>query len=602
MLCLALGALLFTFGCKGVNNGGGQGEKKIASYKVEHLQENKDDDEYTTYETEEKKGEVGKSTNAQAKSYDGFIAQPFSQSLVNVDGSTIVQIKYKRKITSIILNLDGGEAETKLENGEGGNKVLRGKYNAKVEVKGLKKEGYVCEKWEPPLPLSFPIKDDTEHIYTAKWQNAIQINIIEGDERLTVISPVNIAFNAGMSWADIKEKMAENVSLKTEWQGGDYELYDWRCENDEGEEITDERIVKNGMKVYPRSNYARFKWSQSEPTACEGYAGKTPKGRIIVPKKTTKISGFLRSELTAVDFRACSELVEVDLSWTTMTSIDLSTCPKVKKINFSYCTKLESANLAGCIELKTISTYFNGGFYHCSALKTVSLAGCIELTEIDLRGITAITSIDLSGCSNLPSIDFSEHTELASVNLTGCSGLAEVKLGYTAITSIDLSGCSNLTKIDFGGCTKLKSANLTGCSKLKTISTGYGGEFRDCNALETVNLKDCSELISVELNSTAITSIDLSTCLKVKRVSFKNCTKLESVNLEGCEALASIDRYSFDGSIEAEVKLPLSITKIGKNAFGVSTSSYCKKVLVPNTTIKQLVIDSKYPASRIEEY
>ena len=79
-------------------------KRKVVTYKVEHLQENIENDEYSLYESEDKTGDAGKNTNAQAKTYDGFIAQSFAQSLVKVDGSTIVQIKYKRKITFLILN------------------------------------------------------------------------------------------------------------------------------------------------------------------------------------------------------------------------------------------------------------------------------------------------------------------------------------------------------------------------------------------------------------------------------------------------------------------------------------------------------------------
>ena len=264
---------------------------------MEHLQENKDNDKYSLYESEDKTGDAGTNTNAETKTYEGFVAQSFAQSLIKADGSTIVQIKYKRKITSLILNLDGGKTERTLEDGKDGNKLLKGKYGAKVEVKEPTKENHDFEKWEPQLPESFPIKNDTEHIYTAKWKkNAIQIHIIGGDERLTVTSPVDFPFRTGMTWADIKEKMKENVSLKSEWQGVDYELYDWRAEGDKGEEITDERIVEDGMKVYPRSNYTKFKWKQNEPTCLIGYTGGKPIGKIIIPAKTTEIDadgGFM---------------------------------------------------------------------------------------------------------------------------------------------------------------------------------------------------------------------------------------------------------------------------------------------------------------------
>ena len=50
------------------------------------------------------------------------------------------------------------------------------------------------------------------------------------------------------------------------------------------------------------------------------------------------------------------------------------------------------------------------------------------------------------------------------------------------------------------------------------------------------------------------------------------------------------------------MKLPTSIIKIQYDAFGNNSDNYCKKVLVPNKTIKKLVKDSGYPEDRIEMY
>jgi len=557
-------------------------KRKVVSYKVEHLQENKDDDEYTKHEIEEMVGEAGTNTNAKAKTYKGFIAQFFAQSLIKEDGSTVIQIKYTRKITSLILNLDGGETKTELEDGKDGNKLLKGKFGAKVEVKEPTKEDYVLKKWEPLLPDFFPEEDDTEHIYTAKWKDSIQINIMEGDERLTMRSPVELPFKTGMTWADIKEKMVENVSLKAEWQGGDYELYDWKCENDEGDEITDEKIAEDGMKVYPRSNYAKFKWDQYDSKLLIGYTGEKPKGKIIIPIKTTKIKerAFKECiELTAVDFRGCSELkeigycafsdcnalktvnlrgcgelTEVDLNSTAITSIDLSPTPKLTKIDLRD-TGITSIDLSSCQKIEHIR------FGRCKKLKSVNLTGCSELTQVYL-GVTAISKIDLStcpkvnmvgfeGCKKLVSVNlsgcrleqiydyqFADCSALKTITLTGCRELTRVDLSNTAITSIDLSTCPKIEYIKFKDCKKLKSVNLTGCSRLKDISELV---FKGCSALETVNLTGCSELTKIDLEYTAMKNIDLSTCPKMKVISLRYCRNLESVNLRGCEELTEVD-------------------------------------------------------------
>ena len=65
-------------------------------YTVIHWQENADDDEYSYAESETKTGTTGAQTNATAKSYTGFTAQTIAQQTIAGDGSTIVNVYYKR--------------------------------------------------------------------------------------------------------------------------------------------------------------------------------------------------------------------------------------------------------------------------------------------------------------------------------------------------------------------------------------------------------------------------------------------------------------------------------------------------------------------------
>lgn len=67
-----------------------------------HWQENANDNGYSLKETETKAGTVGAQTNAAAKdtkrveAYNGFTAQTIVQKPIAGDGSTIVNVYYKR--------------------------------------------------------------------------------------------------------------------------------------------------------------------------------------------------------------------------------------------------------------------------------------------------------------------------------------------------------------------------------------------------------------------------------------------------------------------------------------------------------------------------
>ena len=76
-------------------------------YTVIHWQENADDDEYSYAEPEVKTGTTGAQTSAAAKStaagtkYNGFTAQTIAQQTIAGDGSTIVNVYYKRNEYSV---------------------------------------------------------------------------------------------------------------------------------------------------------------------------------------------------------------------------------------------------------------------------------------------------------------------------------------------------------------------------------------------------------------------------------------------------------------------------------------------------------------------
>lgn len=65
-------------------------------YTVIHWLENADDDGYSYRESENKTGATGAQTSAAAKSYTGFTAQTIAQQTIAGDGSTIVNVYYKR--------------------------------------------------------------------------------------------------------------------------------------------------------------------------------------------------------------------------------------------------------------------------------------------------------------------------------------------------------------------------------------------------------------------------------------------------------------------------------------------------------------------------
>ena len=424
-------------------------ERKKANYKVEHFQQNIENEEYTKKETEEKEGFVGDTTNVEAKQYPGFTPLEFKQKEIKENGSTVIRIRYKRNIVSLIIDLKGGETTTELKDGDDDKKLLSGKFESEVSIKTPTKKNVQFDGWEPNLPTHFPANDET--VYTAKWvpKTAYRVNI-EGDERVKVAEPqyIDVPIGSSKTIGEIRSEIEGKVSLSDGWSALDYCFYDWRMDGEKGEEMLDATQITEDITVYARTNYKKFKLSG---TTLEGYKGEKPRGRIFIPKN-----------------------VEVIIS---------------------------------------------GAFNECNGLKAVDLSDCTGLTGIGHHAFNACNSLE----------------------------------------SIDLSLCVKLTKIRkwaFSGCSKLKSVNLAGCTELTEITDG----------------------------------------------AFYYCISLESIDLSACVKLTKIGETAFSYCIKAVVKLPASITEVKEKAFGKDNETYCKKVLVPNEEIKQLVIASGYPESRIEIY
>ena len=70
-------------------------------YTVIHWLENADDNEYSYRESETRTGATGAQTSAAAKSYTGFTAQTIAQQTIAGDGSTIVNVYYKRNVYEV---------------------------------------------------------------------------------------------------------------------------------------------------------------------------------------------------------------------------------------------------------------------------------------------------------------------------------------------------------------------------------------------------------------------------------------------------------------------------------------------------------------------
>ena len=128
-------------------------EAANTTYTVIHWQENADDNGYSYVESETKQGASGKQTAATVKSYPGFTAQAIEQKTIAGDGSTIVNVYYKRNIYSVKFYSSGyGSSEYE-------ELRITAKYGANISAKWpggtwkVSKNGMVAQSNIDVMPL-----------------------------------------------------------------------------------------------------------------------------------------------------------------------------------------------------------------------------------------------------------------------------------------------------------------------------------------------------------------------------------------------------------------------------------------------------------------
>lgn len=136
-------------------------------YTVIHWQEKADESGWSLHETETKTGGTGAQTAAAAKSYDGFTAQTITQQTINGDGSTIVNVYYKRNVYAVkffTIKYEGG--------------LLSGKYVKDKEIDSIritaKYGANISEKWPGGIWTTEP--------GGSTFQASIGTMPLEGDE------------------------------------------------------------------------------------------------------------------------------------------------------------------------------------------------------------------------------------------------------------------------------------------------------------------------------------------------------------------------------------------------------------------------------------
>lgn len=254
------------------------------------------------------------------------------------------------------------------------------------------------------------------------------------------------------------------------------------------------------------------------------------------------LEGVANKETLMLDVSLAEKLIEIDCSGNpNLTSIDLSNCVRLKKLNAHDCPRLGEGgnvplNVGNCYNLKYLDisntsvpaintekasylTYVDIrkskiaalNYSNLQSLKDLKIESCDRLTSVSIdscQGITELTitknpalrEIRLENCKNLKSLTVDNLSDLRNLTILNCPGLETLIVKRCELlTNLDVSGCtglikleatdSNLKDIQFGTIANLKAINISGSKLISTL------DFGECNStIETLNIKDCFTL------------------------------------------------------------------------------------------------------------
>ncbi|MGI0529458.1 leucine-rich repeat protein [Treponema socranskii] len=462
-----------------------------------------------------------------------------------------VKVKFEKIICTVSFTVPGGHGSLKAK-AEGAAFVsvspVLVEYGKTVEFIASPTEGYKVKAWTvdgntvtADSTYSLTIVQDINLTVTFTEDN-VRITI-RGDERVDEEAAGYIDIPRGKTWGDVKKQIKAKFALKGEWQGGDYGLYRWALDNENGNTISDNHVFTEDTVVYAVTNYLKF---EIEGTKLIGYDGAEPRGRIIIDDGVTKIGKGA--------FFCCTGLTgELKLP-ASLTMIE-GTNDYNKKGAFESCTGLQRVDFSACTALTKIGS---DAFFRCTGL-TGELKLPASLTEVGERAFYE--------CKGLQGVDFSACTALTKIGekaFEGCTSLTgELKLpaSLTEIGERAFYKCKGLQGVDFSACTKLTEIGAAAFSRC----TGLTGELKLPASLTEIGdgaFYSCTGLTGILKLPANLKVIDRGVLLGG---AFCKCTGITGLDFSACKKLTEIGDYAFSGctGLRGGLELPASLTEIG---------------------------------------
>ena len=295
-----------------------------SAYKVIHLLQNIDDDEYSIDQTQDMEGKAGELTEAEAMDIPGFTVKAFEQSSIQSDDSTRIEIYYDRNLHTITY-LGGADDVTKLS--EKGTY----RYGAKVTLPATLPErtGYAFAGWKDEAGKEYQAEDeitikDADIILTAQWEVTtynITYDLGSGSWAEGYIAPQTYTYGErqnlpdaeavllsgygltgwttedGTPITEISADMTGDIKLIAQWTAGasNYKVRHWQ-QNIDDDEYTEVEADKQTLAGISDEN------TNASANTYEGFTAKTFTQKTIQANGSTLVDIYYDRNTYEVSF------------------------------------------------------------------------------------------------------------------------------------------------------------------------------------------------------------------------------------------------------------------------------------------------------------
>ena len=524
-------------------------EAGLVNYTVKHFRQNIENDNYPeeAYETELKTGRTDTQTEAETKTYTGFISPQVIQQLISGDGSTVIRLEYERKTYAVNFDSKGGDtvesqnikygAKVTLPtapdkthyifqgwftSSDGGTTLTATTFDFDTEITGVVN---LYAKWEG-VPVSYTVRHLWQNIEndnytlnesetktgkygeqtaaTAKTytgftvQTFSQQSILGNDPIVIEVHYNRKVYTVTFDSKGGSEVVSQNVRYGGKASGANVPTKNpctfrgWYKSNDNGTTLLENAFNFNSEIDSNVTLYAKWRVVATADNVAEQIAAMTESDIV-------EVQGDINDDTLTTIKNAIDEKdfgIGIDLSNTNgLTSI--------KRYAFNECF-----NLSGIVLPESVTSICWSAFYKCSfssiqipdtvtSIEANAFNCCTNLTQITLpSSITTIDGYVFNKCFNLESITIpASVTRIEKFAFANCTSLTNIILpnSITYIGEQAFLSCYNLESITIPeGVQEILLATFKDCTKLtnvtipSSVTRFYQKVFEDCTRLTNI--------------------------------------------------------------------------------------------------------------------